>query len=204
MPRIRAKNLEGHHDAVWMALADGLERLLAEWPYDQIAIADIAAAAGIARNTFYNYAPDKATLVAMAAARAAQSLLDEVIAVSQEGEAPPRRLERILRAICSWFGKADHQRLVHCALFGAVGHSGQSIAVAPLAGINAPVASVVAEGVAGGDFRPVFDVAMAVEILAGAVQAGVVRLVDDPVNRKAIIDEVVRFSFLGLGSDLPR
>jgi len=203
MPKIRAKNLEGHHEAVWKALADGLEHLLAKRPYEQISIAEIAASAGIARNTFYNYASDKATLVAMAAARSAQALLDEIVTLSSGNETPPQRLERILRAICSWFGNADHQRLVHCALFGAVRNSGLSIAVAPLAGINEPAERVVAEGIASGHFRPVPDVGMAVETMAGAVQAGVVRLVRRPEQMAAIIDEVVLFCFLGLGCRLP-
>jgi len=203
MPRIRAKNLEAHHDAVWNALADGLERLLAERAYEQIAIADIAAAAGIARNTFYNYASDKATLVATAAARSAQVLLDDIVAIAHGEGAPPERLERILRAICLWFSTAKHRRLVHCALFGAVKSSGVRLVVAPLSGINPPTEKVVAEGISAGDFRSVFDVGMAVEILAGAVQAGVVRLVRKPEQVDAIIDEVVRFSFLGLGSDSP-
>ena len=125
MPRILASSLAEHNDQAWAALTFALERLLAERSFDEITMASVASAAGMARNTLYNYAPDKASLVSAVTKRASAELLSEVTALAGgEGE-PLERLEAITRAILRWFVADEHRHadrhaaLTCCAAAGA-------------------------------------------------------------------------------------
>jgi AcrR family transcriptional regulator len=203
MPKIRAENLEKHNEAVWLALTDALERLLAAKPYEAISFADIAAAAGLARNTIYNYAKDKPTLIARVAAVSSQALLDEITVLAARDAPPPQRLSDMLRAIVTWFGAADHRHLVLRTLFEPIATSVPPIAAAPLLHINTPVCKVVADGIASGDFKPVADVALTVELMAGVVHPAAIRVAHAPDQVDAMVREVILYAFGRLGCTPP-
>ena len=63
VPRIRGASIEEHHEMVWADLAEAMRELLLERDYESITMGHIAAKAGLARNTLYNYAADKSALV---------------------------------------------------------------------------------------------------------------------------------------------
>ena len=71
MPRIREASISEHHETVWADLAEAMRQLLLERDYDTLTMGHIAARAGLARNTLYNYARDKSALVAALTERAA-------------------------------------------------------------------------------------------------------------------------------------
>ena len=198
MPKIRSAKLEDHNEAVWAALTDAIEHLLATHSYEEITFATIGQAAGLARNTLYNYARDKPTLIAKAAAHAAQQLLEEVTGLAQQDKDPPERLADIFRAILTWFSSAQHRHLVLRSMIEPAGVRAD-IASAPLAEINAPVGRVVQEGIAAGQFQPVRHLRFTVAMMAGVVHAAAISVVRAPQELEAILNDVVRFSLLGLG-----
>ncbi len=62
MPRIRGASIGEHHEMVWAGLSAAMRELLLERDYDSITMGHIATAAGLARNTLYNYAADTKAL----------------------------------------------------------------------------------------------------------------------------------------------
>ncbi|NEB78649.1 helix-turn-helix transcriptional regulator, partial [Streptomyces sp. SID14478] len=81
MPRIRGASIEEHHEMVWADLAEAMRQLLRERDYDSINMGHIATRAGLARNTLYNYARDKGTLVLALTQRAGRPAVARVAAI---------------------------------------------------------------------------------------------------------------------------
>ena len=199
MPKIRTDRLEQHEAAVWADLTRGLEQLLAERSYDEITIADIAAGAGMARNTLYNYARDKATLVAIAAERASEELLGSVRLRAAERGSAADRLRVVNVTILNWFASAEHRRLVLHALFGTSPSIVRQRGSAPLERIAPVVIGLVKEGIAEGRFRAMADVPLTVEFMAGVIHYAALRLLHDPDMVEPVIAEVNRFMLSALG-----
>jgi AcrR family transcriptional regulator len=198
MPKIRASTIERHHELVWANLIRGLEQLLATKSYDEISVSEIAAAAGIARNTVYNYAPDKAALVALAAERCNQGLLDAVREIAELSLPAAERLASILNAVIQWYAHADHRPLLVQTLFRPVPGEVHNRAGAPLEQTGIVVARVLSDGIQAGEFRSVGDVPLVVDLLAGIVTRAAIRVVEAPQDVDAISGEVVRFSMRAL------
>ncbi|HKX80365.1 MAG TPA: TetR/AcrR family transcriptional regulator [Novosphingobium sp.] len=201
MPKIRAETLEDHHAAVWGDLIAGLERLLATRSYEEISISDIAASAGMARNTVYNYAPDKATLVATAANKSNQRLLEQVTRCAEGPEPVAERLEAILTAIVSWFGAADHRNLVLVTLFRPTPQIVRETGVEPLDSISPVVAGIIAEGIEAGVFRPVGDIDLVVELMSGVSHYAATRVIRAPEQVGKVVAEVNAFVMAALGCE---
>lgn len=63
MPKIIGGSLEEHRERMQERIFAALAQLLDERGYDALTLADIAAAAGVARTAMYNYYSDKETLL---------------------------------------------------------------------------------------------------------------------------------------------
>ena len=201
MPRIRAENLADHHDLAWRGLIDGLERLLATKPYEEISLAEVAAAAGMARNTVYNYARDKATLLAQAAARTGEDLLREVAGIAAGPGAASEKLTAIIRAMMAWFSSDAHRHLMlQSFLYRDAPVSPPEAAGARLAQIARHVAKVVNEGAAAGEFRRPEDVDLTVQLMSAVMHPALQRVAHRPDQRADVEREVV---VLLLGSLAP-
>jgi len=81
VPRIRGASIGEHHELVWADLAEALRQLLVEHDYESITMGHIAARAGLARNTLYNYASDKSALVLALTERASRPTVERVTAI---------------------------------------------------------------------------------------------------------------------------
>ena len=88
MPRIRGTNIGEHHEMVWADLAEAMRQLLLEGDYDAITMGHIAARAGLARNTLYNYASDKGALVMALTRRAGEPTVQRVTAIAARSAEP--------------------------------------------------------------------------------------------------------------------
>ena len=200
MPKIRAENLADHHDLVWTGLIDGLEGLLAARPYEELTLAEIATAAGMARNTIYNYAPDKPTLLAIAAEFASEDLLRQVASLASDAGPASSRLAAMIGAMLTWFASDVHRHLLLHSLFRLPAPL-QARAGAPLTRIIQHVEQVVVDGVGTGEFRTLFNTELTVQLMSGVMHPAINRVVHLPETRADVELEVISFM---LGALSPR
>lgn len=180
MPRIRGDSIVEHHEMVWAALADAIRHLLLERDYDSISMGHIAARAGLARNTLYNYARDKNTLVLALTRRAGQPAVEQVAAIAGRSADPaPDRLREIIDAVLTAFTDQTLQLMFRpgSATLTAEVRKGPG---SPFHEIVVEVERVVRDGITRGEFRDVGDVQLTVELLSGVMRAGAERIGRDP------------------------
>ncbi|GAA0253076.1 helix-turn-helix domain-containing protein [Cryptosporangium japonicum] len=187
MPRIRGASIEQHHERVWADLAAALRELMLEQDYDAITMGSIAARAGLARNTLYNYARDKSALVLALTERAARPTLDRVAAIAARAEVPAAdRMGEIVEAVLDASTDQALQPMFRPGSGPLVDELPKGPGN-PFAAVVAEVEGVVRAGVARGEFRDVGDVGLTVELLSGALRAGAERLGRDPSSYDATV-----------------
>jgi AcrR family transcriptional regulator len=162
---------------VWADLAEAMRQLLLERDYDSITICHIAARAGLARNTLYNYAGDKSALVQALTRRAGQPAVERVTAiVARSAEPAAERMGEIIEVVLAAFTDPAMQLMFRPGPVAEVPKGPGS----PFHEIVVEVENVVREGIARGEFRDVGDVTLAVELLSGVMRAGAERIGRDP------------------------
>ncbi|MEU3645870.1 TetR/AcrR family transcriptional regulator [Lentzea sp. NPDC034063] len=187
MPRIRAATIEEHHEMVWADLTEALRHLLLERDYESITMGHIAAQAGLARNTLYNYAADKRTLVLELARRASRPLAEQVASIAARSPEPAAdRLREIVEAILS--ASTNHaMRLMFLPNSGSLVAELPDGPDNPFTALVVQVEDVVQDGLSSGEFHGVDDVRLTVELLSGAMRAGIDRISRDPAALPATI-----------------
>ncbi|WP_063061196.1 TetR/AcrR family transcriptional regulator [Nocardia sienata] len=187
MPRIRGSSIEEHHEMVWADLAEALRQLLLEYEYDAIKMGHIAARAGLARNTLYNYASDKSTLVLALTRRASRPMLDRVTAIAaRSGDPAVQRLGEIIEAVLE--ASTDQaMQLMFRPGSGPLVDEVPKGPDGPFHAIIVEVENVVRDGVASGEFRDIGEVSLVVELLTGVMRAGAERLGRDPAGYPATV-----------------
>lgn len=187
MPRIRGASVEEHHEMVWSDLAEAMRQLLLERDYDAINMGHIAARAGLARNTLYNYARDKSGLVMALTQRASRPMLEYVAAIAARSSDPAaERMREIIEAVLEACTDQAMQLMFRPG-------SGPLVAEVPKGPDNpfnavvVEVENVVRDGIARGEFRNVGDVHLTVELLSGAIRAGAERIGRDPAAFTATV-----------------
>jgi AcrR family transcriptional regulator len=180
VPRIRGASIEEHHELVWADLAEAVRQLVLERDYDAITMGHIAARAGLARNTLYNYARDKTALVLALTERAGRPAVERVAAIAaRDADPAEQRLREIVEAVL----EASTDQALHLMFRPGSGRPVTEVPKGPdgpLHAIVVEVEGVVRDGIARGEFRDVGDVHLAVELLAGVVRAGAERIGRDP------------------------
>ncbi|WP_394618059.1 TetR/AcrR family transcriptional regulator [Lentzea sp. JNUCC 0626] len=182
MPRIRAATIEEHHEMVWTDLTEAMRHLLLERDYDSITLGHIAAQAGLARNTLYNYAKDKRSLVLELARRASEPLVERVSTIAARSSDPAaNRLTEIVEEIltASTNPEMGLMFLPNAVSLVAEFRTGPEN---PFTAIVAEVETVVREGVTSGEFLAVDDLQLVVELLSGAITAAGSRVSRDPAT----------------------
>ncbi|MFY1635529.1 TetR/AcrR family transcriptional regulator [Solwaraspora sp. WMMB335] len=172
---------------VWAEIIEAIRQLLTERDYDSINMGHIAARVGIARNTLYNYAPDKSALVRAVTHRAATPMLDRVAAIG--ARSADSATDRMLEIIGTVLDACTDQALQLMFRPGS-GPLLQEIPKgpdAPFEAVIAEVENVVRDGITRGEFRDVGDVRLAVELLSGMMHAGAVRITRDPATFTATV-----------------
>lgn len=180
MPRIRGASIEEHHEMVWADLAEAMRQLLLERDYDAITMGHIATRAGLARNTLYNYARDKRTLVLALAERSSRPMLERVTAIAERSQDPAaERMREIVEAVLD--ACVDQaMRLMFLPGARPLVAEVPKGPYGPFHSVVVQVESVVRDGMASGEFRDVGDVQLAVELLSGVMRAGAERIGRDP------------------------
>jgi AcrR family transcriptional regulator len=190
MPRIRGTSIEEHHELVWADLAEAVRELLIERDYESINMGHIAARAGLARNTLYNYAADKSALVVALIERAARPAVARVSAIAARSAAPAaERMGEIIEA----FLHASTDRTMRLMFRPGSGPLVDEVPKGPdnpFHAIVVEVENVVRDGIARGEFRDVGDVRLAVELLSGVMRAGAERIGRAPAAFTDTVDAV--------------
>jgi AcrR family transcriptional regulator len=188
MPRIRGASIGEHHEMVWADLAEAMRQLLLERDYDSISMGHIAARAGLARNTLYNYAGDKSGLVLALTERAGRPTVERVAAIAGRSADPAtERLREIIGAVLDAFTDQALQLMFR----PGSGRPGAEVPKGPgrpFHAIVVEVENVVREGIARGEFRDVGDVRLAVELLSGVMRAGAERIGRNPAVFASTVD----------------
>jgi AcrR family transcriptional regulator len=159
MPRIRAENVAAHRELVRTQLLDAFGDLLAEKGYADLSLAEVAARAGMARNTIYNYATDKEALLMAYIARAVEEFVRSMRRELDDQGGPRERLEWLVRKQLHQFratpggGGADGGMLDGSAL-GPAAHLDLQHRLQPL---HTLMNEIITEGVADGSFRADLD-----------------------------------------------
>lgn len=188
MPRIRGASIEQHHEMVWADLAEAMRQLLLERDYDSITMGHIAARAGLARNTLYNYARDKGALVLALTERACRPSVERVAAIAARSDSPAaQRMRDIIEAVLAASTDQAMQLMFRPGSGPLVDElpKGQD---SPFHAIIVEVESVVRDGIASGEFRDVGDVQLAVELLSGVMRSGGERISRDQSAFTATVD----------------
>ncbi|MFL6124329.1 TetR/AcrR family transcriptional regulator [Actinophytocola sp.] len=183
MPRIRGASIGEHHEMVWADLAEAMRQLLLERDYDSINMGHIAARAGLARNTLYNYARDKSALVLALTERAGRPAVERVAAIAaRSGEPAAERMREIVEAVLEAFTDQALQLMFRPGAGRTQDEAPKEPKGpdTPLHAIVVEVENVVRDGIARGEFRDVGDVPLAVELLSGVMRAGAERIGRDP------------------------
>ncbi|MFI5959408.1 TetR/AcrR family transcriptional regulator [Cryptosporangium sp. NPDC051539] len=187
MPRIRGASIGQHHEMVWADLAEAMRQLLLERDYDSITMGHIAARAGLARNTLYNYAGDKSALVLALTERASRPMLEQVTAIAARSADPaPDRMREIIEVVLRSSTDPALQLMFRPGSAPLVAEVPKGPGN-PFTAVVDEVENVVRDGIASGEFRNVGDVQLLVELLSGAVRAGAERLGRDPAAFAATV-----------------
>lgn len=161
---------------VWTGLAEAIGHLLRERDYDAITMGHIAARAGLARNTLYNYARDKNALVLALTQRAGRPTVERVAAIAARSHDPAaERLREIIDVVLTAFTDQTLQLMFRPDSVAAPKGSDS-----PFHEIVVEVENVVREGIERGELRDVGDVPLTVELLSGIMRAGAERIGRDP------------------------
>lgn len=192
MPRIGAETIAEHREAVWAALRRSLDDLLAIRSFDEISLRDIAANAGIARNTIYNYAPDKVQLLSTITAHASADLSNRVDVIADErGTRSGERLAQIIELLLGSFSRDTHRAFVLREQTRQRSDR-DNPATKPLVDVQRVIARLLDEGIASGEFDPGVSPSLDVVLLSGLMEASVRQIVQTPRRTSAITDRTKR------------
>lgn len=156
MPRIHAENVRAHRELMVGRLLDAVGDVLAERGYAELTVAEVAARAGMARNTVYGYARDREDLLMAYVERSvARFIADTRAEVEQAGDAG-ERLRVVIRRQMHQFshepGSGDSAAgMVEGADLGPEVHARLLTLFRPLHDL---LAEILADGMADGSFRP--------------------------------------------------
>lgn len=178
MARIKGGSFHAHHEYVWEALTDAMGALVAEHGYDGFTLGQVASRAGIARNTIYNYAEDKAALTAKIAQRASHDVLEHIEKISKRSDPAPERLAEIVAELMRSFETPTVRLMLHTAK-SPVPQDVIEHPDSPFTQVGVAVQRVITDGVEEGSFRDFSDVRLVTELLSGIVRAAAENLVRD-------------------------
>ncbi|GAA2094944.1 TetR family transcriptional regulator [Microlunatus panaciterrae] len=158
MPRIRADTLAAHRELMWTRLLDAFADAMAEVGYPDLTLADVAARAGMARNTIYNYVPDKEALMMAFIERSVEQFVHRMRSELADLSDARTRMEALIRRQMHQFvvepGSGPGKGLLEGHEFGPATHLAMQVRFKPL---HTLIAEIVSEGIDSGEFRAGLD-----------------------------------------------
>lgn len=115
VPRINAPTLAEHAARQEAALVRAAAELFASRGVTEVSLGDVAARAGLARNSIYRYFPDKAHLLAAWFRRELDPLLEASTAIAERRAAPRTRLDAWLDLQLDYLTAPEHRAMTSVA-----------------------------------------------------------------------------------------
>ena len=144
---------------MWGSLLDAFGELLAERGYADLTLAEVAARAGMARNTIYNYAGDKEALLMAFIGREVEAFVGRIrIELAALPDAKARLAWLIRRQMHQFLeqrGGGSGTGMLDNSALSPSAHVDLQHRMQPLHHL---VADIIAEGVQSGEFRSGLDV----------------------------------------------
>ena len=154
MPRIRADSLSARRELIRTRLLDAVGAAVREHGFAPVSLADVAARAGIARNTVDDYAPDKTGLLLAHVERSVQLVVTQLAIETDPDVSPTQRLRDIVRAHLASVAR------------GMPGREGEAV-LEDVAGLLTGEARREMHD----RFRPVLDLERTVDLMTGVIVA---------------------------------
>jgi AcrR family transcriptional regulator len=155
VPRINAESLSAHRELMSGRLLDAVGEVLAERGDAELTLAEVAARAGMARNSVYGYAEDREALLLAYVERAVTRFIRDTRAEVAGAPDAPTRLRVLIRRQMHQFrsepGAGDlAPGMVQGADLGPEVHARLMVLFRPLHDL---LAEILAEGMADDSFR---------------------------------------------------
>jgi AcrR family transcriptional regulator len=155
VPRINAESVTAHRALMASRLLDAVGEVLAERGYAELTLAEVAARAGMARNSVYGYAKDREALLMAYVERAVARFIEQTRAEVDAAPDAPGRLRVLVHRQMHQFrvepGAGDSAPgMVQGADLGPEVHARLMALFRPLHDL---LAEILAEGMADGSFR---------------------------------------------------
>jgi len=170
MPRIKAESLAEHRSLVRARILDSFGEELHEKGYAALTLADVAARAGIARNTIYNYAADKNDLMLEFVERSVDEYLTRARA---ELATCPSASEQMRYLIHSQINQFLHEpgsgSTAGMLEGGSLPPAVFDALMGRLSGVHRLIGEVVERGTRSGEFHRVVDIPATVEMIASVI-----------------------------------
>lgn len=166
MPRIEASTVAEHRDLVLGRVLDAFGAEMHDRGFSGVTLAHVAAGAGLARSSIYNYTTDKHDLmlrfVDRSVARYLARTRDELAGLPSAAS----RLDHVIATqIRMFLDEPGAGSGVGMLAGGSLPASVFEALREHLSGVHGLLAEVVAEGVESGEFRPLPDLAVTVEFI---------------------------------------
>ncbi len=170
MPRIKAESLAEHRALVRGRILDSFGEELHEKGFAALTLADVAARAGIARNTIYNYASDKNELMLSFVERSVEGYLaharSEIAALTTASD----QLRYLIHSQITQFlyepGSGSAGGMLEG---GSLPPDVFDALMRRLSGVHRLIGEVVERGARSGEFHRVTDVPATVEMIASVI-----------------------------------
>lgn len=199
MPKIRAGTLEEHQELVWGSITAALGELLAERDYESVTFGHIAERSGLARNTLYNYASDKTTLMLAIAERESRPLIERIYRIAERDTTVADRMGAIIDELMHAFVNPTIRLIAQPSLAVAARADSTPRREGPLTAIAQLIAQLIREGSEAGEFHGVDDEHLTAWLLGGIVRSAAERIVTDELTPQQVSPTAQRLVIHALG-----
>jgi AcrR family transcriptional regulator len=199
MPRIRAASIDEHKELTRHALLDAAWRVIDDAGTAEVALGEIALAAGVGRTTLYDYFDDRDDVIAALVEEKLPDVIEDLIRSVPDGLGTADRLTALATATVRFvatdrvFGVILHREA------GRMGPSAQERIKASHSQLAHEMASIYRRGVAESVFVEMPGY-LAGRLIQDTIMSAARALIEDESRVEEITDGLERFLLGGLGN----
>ncbi|CAN5739626.1 TetR/AcrR family transcriptional regulator [soil metagenome] len=154
MPRIRAASIDEHKELTRRAILEAAKGLISEMGTAEVSLADLTAAAGIGRTTFYEYFSDRDDVIASLVEDELPGVIDQLIA-SVPADSTANRLADLVIATVEFVVDNPVLGLILHREVPRLGPETQDRIMVAHAGLSREMGHIYMTGVREGVFRSI-------------------------------------------------